>query len=59
MIVPPEENIVNGEEEFAESECLEHDDDAYVPYITIEERVVAVAPLNDVEIEIANITMPR
>ena len=61
MIVLPEENIVSDEDDFVEPEYDEDDDEdqASVPEVAMEERVIAVAPLDDVEVEAAENTRPR
>ena len=58
MVVLPEEIIFSDEEEFFKKEDGEHDDEEHVPEVQIEERVVAVTPLDDVEIEIVGSTRP-
>ena len=59
MILLPEERIVSEEEEFVEIEDGEHDDEDHVPEVAMEERVVAVAPFDEVEIEAVGNTRPR
>ena len=59
MSVLPEGNIVSDEEEFVETDDDEHDDEDHVSEVTIEERLVAVAPLDDVEVETGGNRRPR
>ena len=71
MIVLPEENIVSEEEDFVETEYGEHDDDTHVPEhgehdddthvpeVAMEESLVAVAPLDDMEIKTVGSTRPK
>ena len=59
MIVLLVENIISDEEGLVESEDEEAEFDAYVPEVAIEDRVVAIAALDDEETDVVNHTRPR
>ena len=59
MIVLPEENIVSEEEDFTEPEDEAEDFDAYIQEAEVEDRVVAIAPLDDEEPDVPIRTRPR